>query len=200
MTSVNSVNDLQKQQDEEIEIFESPTPNPNAIKYICSRLLIAKGNANFEERSECQNIPLLVNLFSLRGVDRVHLFENTLTVTKFNYLPWEELSPHVIDLLKNELPQHSPEITVENPEEKRRESLSPTLLAIEEILDKTIRPGLQGDGGDLECLEYRDNNLIIRYQGACGTCPSSSSGTLEAIKSILREQFNPDIEVFIAPS
>ena len=40
---------------------------------------------------------------------------------------------------------------------------------------------------------------MVKYQGACGTCPSSATGTLEAIKSILRDDFNPDIEVYVAP-
>jgi len=37
--------------------------------------------------------------------------------------------------------------------------------------------------------------LYVSYQGACGTCPSSTTGTLMAIEGILREQYNPEIEV-----
>ncbi|MGZ3691140.1 MAG: NifU family protein [Pseudobdellovibrio sp.] len=33
------------------------------------------------------------------------------------------------------------------------------------------------------------------YQGACGTCPSSTSGTLMAIEGILKDEFNPSVEV-----
>jgi Fe-S cluster biogenesis protein NfuA len=39
------------------------------------------------------------------------------------------------------------------------------------------------------------NILTIRYQGACGGCPSSMMGTLQAIESILRTEFNPYLEV-----
>ncbi len=42
---------------------------------------------------------------------------------------------------------------------------------------------------------------MVKYEGACGTCPSSQTGTLEAIKGILREQLNnPSIEVYAEPS
>jgi Fe-S cluster biogenesis protein NfuA len=58
-----------------------------------------------------------------------------------------------------------------------------------------VRPGLQADGGDLEVLELDGNILTIRYQGACGGCPSAMMGTLQAIESILREEFNPYLEV-----
>jgi Fe-S cluster biogenesis protein NfuA len=70
---------------------------------------------------------------------------------------------------------------------------------IEEILDRKIRPGLQGDGGDLVVKDFKDNVLIVKYQGACGTCPSSTTGTLEAIRSILKDDFHPDVEVYLAP-
>jgi Fe-S cluster biogenesis protein NfuA len=69
------------------------------------------------------------------------------------------------------------------------------LQQIDEILERTVRPGLQADGGDLEILELDGNILTIRYEGACGGCPSAMMGTLEAIKSILRHEFNPDLEV-----
>ena len=50
-------------------------------------------------------------------------------------------------------------------------------------------------GGDLQCVSYKDNVLVIQYQGACGSCPSSQSGTLQAIQGILRAEYNPKIEV-----
>jgi Fe-S cluster biogenesis protein NfuA len=86
-----------------------------------------------------------------------------------------------------------------DPEAERRSNLTPEMQKIEEILDKRIRPGLQGDGGDLMVKDFKDNVLIVKYQGACGTCPSSTTGTLEAIRSILRDEFHPEVEVYLAP-
>jgi Fe-S cluster biogenesis protein NfuA len=37
----------------------------------------------------------------------------------------------------------------------------------------------------------------VHYQGACGTCPSSISGTLRGIENLLRT-IEPDIEVVAA--
>jgi len=42
--------------------------------------------------------------------------------------------------------------------------------------------------------EYQGNTLTVHYQGACGSCPSSLSGTLAGIEGLVR-QFEPDIEV-----
>ena len=81
---------------------------------------------------------------------------------------------------------------------KRRISKSedPEILKIEEVLDRTIRPGLQADGGDVEVIRFADNILEISYQGACGGCPSAMYGTLDAIQNILRfELKNEDLRV-----
>jgi Fe-S cluster biogenesis protein NfuA len=71
----------------------------------------------------------------------------------------------------------------------------PRLIRINEILDERIRPALAGDGGWLEVLSLQDNTLAIRYQGACGSCPSSISGTLMAIEGMLRQEVDPELEV-----
>jgi len=65
---------------------------------------------------------------------------------------------------------------------------------INEILDEQVRPYLQGDGGDLYVLGIEGNRLTVHYQGACGSCPSSISGTLAGIENLVR-QIEPDIEV-----
>jgi len=54
---------------------------------------------------------------------------------------------------------------------------------------------LQGDGGDIEVVNLEGKKLYVHYEGACGTCPSSTSGTLMAIEGILRDEFVPDLEV-----
>lgn len=45
---------------------------------------------------------------------------------------------------------------------------------IEEVLD-TIRPAIRTDGGDVEFLDYDEEDGIVqlRLLGACGSCPVS---------------------------
>jgi Fe-S cluster biogenesis protein NfuA len=71
----------------------------------------------------------------------------------------------------------------------------PRLVKINEILDEKVRPALMGDGGYLEILGLAENTLSIRYQGACGSCPSSLTGTLMAIEGMLKQEVDPDLEV-----
>ena len=181
------------------DIFIQPTPNPNALKFIVDREVKHDGKATFKSAKDCQGVPLAEALFDLRGVDQIHFFQNVVTVSKFSFEDWDSLEPAVRTTIENMLPDHVPTFEQKDPEKERRSGLSPDVMLIEEILDKRIRPGLQGDGGDLVVKDYKDNVVLIKYQGACGTCPSSTSGTLEAIRSILRDEFNPDVEVYIAP-
>ncbi len=182
-----------------IEITVQPTPNPNALKFIMNQDVKKEGKVSFKTPQECKDVPLAAALFDLRGVDQIHFFQNVITISKFSFEDWDSLETAVETCIENFLPDHNPDFKVYDPAAERRAGLSPELRNIEEILDKRIRPGLQGDGGDLVVTDFKDNVLIVKYQGACGTCPSSTTGTLEAIRSILRDEVNPEIEVYLAP-
>lgn len=189
----------QNQIDENIEIDVDWTPNPNALKFVTPSPVKLEGHSTYRSPVECGENQLAAELFKVRGVDQIHFFDNSIVVTKFSYQDWEVVEEKVIETIKQFLPSHDPDYFDPDPEAERRRNLSPELLAIEEILDKTIRPGLQGDGGDIKTVSYQDNILLVQYLGACGTCPSSTAGTLEAIRAILRDEYNPDIEVYIQP-
>lgn len=184
---------------EPLEITIQPTPNPNALKFILNRDVKTEGKVSFKTPQDCKDVPLALALFDLRGVDQIHFFQNVITISKFSFEDWDSLEPAVQTAIESFVDDHDPNFKVFNPEDDRRANLSPELRQIEEILDKRIRPGLQGDGGDLMVKDFKDNVLIVKYQGACGTCPSSTTGTLEAIRSILRDEFHPEVEVYLAP-
>jgi Fe-S cluster biogenesis protein NfuA len=63
---------------------------------------------------------------------------------------------------------------------------------IEEVLD-TIRPALRSDGGDVELIDYDEEDQVVslRLMGACGSCPVSmmtlKRGIEQRITSVLPE-------------
>jgi len=67
--------------------------------------------------------------------------------------------------------------------------------AIEELFDKYIRPALMGDGGNIELDLVKGNEVIVSFQGACGSCPSSSGATLAGIERALKQNVDKDIVV-----
>lgn len=184
-----------------VNISIQPTPNPNALKFILDKAVKTVGSSNYKSPLDAKDNQMASALFTIRGIDQMHFFENVITITKFGFEEWDTVEPQIMETIQNLISTHNPDYYDSDPEAERRRALSPSLLKIEEILDRTVRPGLQGDGGDLQTLSYveEDHVLMIKYQGACGTCPSSTTGTLEAIKAILRDEFDPEIDVYIAP-
>ena len=63
------------------------------------------------------------------------------------------------------------------------------------MLDHAVRPALANDGGGITLLGVEGNLVRVHYQGACGTCPSSTTGTLEFIENFLKDTLSKDLKV-----
>ncbi len=182
---------------DDLLIHVQPTPNPKALKFIINRDVKTSGKATFSSQGETESVRMAYDLFDIEGVIQLHFYENFITVTFDEKTDPVAHESEICAIIKRDMPIHNPEFELANAPKRVSKSDDPKVQQIEEILDRTIRPGLQGDGGDLEVVSYKDNILEVMYQGACGTCPSSSQGTLMAIESILRDEFNPEIKVQI---
>lgn len=178
-----------------VQIHVQPTPNPNAWKFVLDRAVLNEGKATFNSLEEAYGNRLATDLLHLDGVKQIHFFQNVITITGRIDCEPEDIQKQAISIIETRMVVHNPNWGIQDSKLAKRAELPPDLQKIEEILDRTIRPGLQGDGGDLEIVRYEDNKLFVHYQGACGTCPSATSGTLMAIEGILRDEFHPGIEV-----
>ncbi len=181
---------------ENILVRVQDTPNPYALKFIVNYPLKNQGKATFSDVSEAQGLSLVEGLINLLGVKQVYFFENTVTITHEGLLPAEELKDFVIAVINTRLPIHDANFVTEKEKNQfaatssKKEHTNEKLNEMEEILDRTIRPGLQADGGDLEIISFDNDELRIMYQGACGGCPSAMMGTLDAIQGILRQEMS----------
>lgn len=171
-----------------------PTPNPYALKFVINASFKDEGKATFNMAAECEELPLVRDLFAVDGVKQIHLFQNTLTVTHSGDLSNVDLTEKVEAVIRTRFAVHDSKFGPAAAKTKERPAASdPMIQSIEEILDRTIRPGLQADGGDIEVVSLENNELRILYQGACGGCPSSMMGTLDAIQGILRNELGNDL-------
>lgn len=180
---------------QEILIRVQSTPNPNAWKFVLDRAVLKEGKATYSEPKEADQNKLAAALFQIPEVRQVHFFQNVITITHSFDAPADSIQSQVVSVIQTRFHLHNPEQTQVDEKKLARQNLPVEVQTIEEILDRTIRPGLQGDGGDLTVIKYEDNKLYVHYEGACGTCPSSTTGTLMAIEGLLRDEFNPQIEV-----
>jgi Fe-S cluster biogenesis protein NfuA len=175
-----------------------PTPNPNAMKFILKEPLTWGITRSYDNAAQAENDPLAAQLFDIEHVTNVFYVDHWITVTQDGKADWQALlrelakpireAPAADDQSTQFAAQGLPEMELMSEADRER------LDKINEILDEQVRPYLQGDGGDLYVLGLQGNTLTVHYQGACGSCPSSLSGTLAGIEGLVR-QFEPDIEV-----
>ena len=51
-----------------------------------------------------------------------------------------------------------------------------------------IRPYLQQDGGDIEFIEYTNDNIVnVKLLGACGSCPYSTMTLKNGVESAMKK-------------
>jgi len=175
------------------------TPNPNAVKFIL-REAVSNGTAKqYGSADQAENDPLAKSLFDVGHVVSVFYMDRMITVEKDDEGDWDELLPALAvpisaaDAVSG--PTAAAAAAAVGGSIAAVTSDDPRLLKINEILDEKVRPALMGDGGYLEVLGLNEHTLSIRYQGACGSCPSSLTGTLMAIEGMLKQEVDPELEV-----
>lgn len=176
------------------------TPNPNAMKFVLREPLTWGVAHAFDTRDQAADDPLAAALFEIPHVTNVFYVDHWITVTQDGGAEWGPLMKQLAVPIR-EAPaaeEQSSRFGTASQALLEDETLSPAdrekLAAISELLDDRVRPFLQGDGGDLYIVGLYGNELHVHYQGACGSCPSSLSGTLTGIESLVR-QIDPDLEV-----
>ncbi len=177
------------------------TPNPNAMKFVLREPLTWGVAHSYENAEQAQGDALASALFAIEHVTNVFYVDRWLTVTQDGQTDWDQLVREIAEPLRaapaaseqSAAAVFAARVSVADLSEEDQQRLS----HIELMLDQEIRPYLQSDGGDLHVLGLAGNQLIVHYQGACGTCPSAISGTLRGIESRLRT-IEPTIEVIAA--
>lgn len=64
---------------------------------------------------------------------------------------------------------------------------------VERVLD-TIRPYVQGDGGDIELIDVADGIVQVRLAGACVGCMHSMMTLQAGIERLLKQEI-PEVRV-----
>ena len=161
------------------KVFRKPAPSHAAIAFIDSLLAV----------------PGVVDIYCTGGF---------ITITRDPGTPWSAIEPGVTELIEGHKARRvigianpagpggaagatsgAAEATGEEAVEVEADDAE-LLMRINQILDEHLRPFLDQDGGGLDVVKLKEFTLTVRYKGACGGCPSSSTGTLFAINNLLQ--------------
>lgn len=174
------------------------TPNPNAMKFILREQLTWGVSCSYANAEAAKDDELARLLFEIPHVSNVFYVDKWVTVTQDGGADWKELVRKVAEPIRSAAAAAAKSEAAIEEANKTLSNLSPEdqlrLTNITALLDEKIRPYLKSDGGDLTVVGLSGDTLSVHYQGACGSCPSSLSGTLFGIVQLLRT-IEPEIVV-----
>jgi Fe-S cluster biogenesis protein NfuA len=180
------------------DIVVEPTAHPRARKFILESDVRKGEGVAFREAEACEHVPMASGLLKIEGVGEVYFSRNVITVTSARGSEWDALESRISEVIERELPGHDPAMPKSESTLRQAPAIG-DLAVLDGILEQTILPYIRSHGGELELLNYDPETarLSVNYLGTCGHCPSSSTGTLEVIQNILREEFEPRLVVEI---
>lgn len=184
-----------------------PTPNPNAFKFVVDEVL-CQGSIHFAGAAQAEGNELAKILFAIQGVETLFFCDRFVTVSMTAEADWravheqatKAIETTAVSLITADATKTDEETKTDNDTKTDAQTAASSgdadlLNRINEILDDRIRPALAGDGGGLEIIGLVGKTLEIRYQGACGTCPSAIAGTLTAIQNLLQHEVDSELSV-----
>lgn len=68
---------------------------------------------------------------------------------------------------------------------------------VQAVIDESIRPFLQAEGGDIELLGVDDGKVSVRLRGACAGCPGAAYTLKMGVERALQDQI-PEVKEVIA--
>ena len=174
------------------------TPNPATLKFIPGVPVTGEGTVDFTEPGSAERSPLARRLFDVDGVEAVFLGSDFITVTR-GTVEWHHLKPAVLGAIMEHFTSGEPVLRGEADDggaaaapavdEADRE----TVAQIVELLETRVRPAVAQDGGDIVFHSYQDGVVMLRMQGSCSGCPSSTMTLKAGIENLLRH-FVPEVQ------
>ncbi|MCK5941702.1 MAG: NifU family protein [Planctomycetes bacterium] len=179
-----------------------PTPNPNAFKFLMDQAMARPGQTKaYAKPEQAQDDALAQGMFAVPGVETLFFCDNFVTVSMVADADWRSVAEQITKLLESHEPVELGDgdgdaAKGDDPLASIPKGGDPAMLSqINALLDDRVRPALAGDGGGLQVMGLEGKTLYIRYEGACGSCPSSTAGTLMAIQNLLQSEVDEDLVV-----
>ena len=179
-----------------------PTPNPNAIKFVVGQSF--PEGREFKSEADAGGHPLAREIYKISGIESLFFNSNYVTVSMAGDADWHTVHDSVTKAI---LAYEAYEAGGPGGAGSDGAEAAPGQLVsgaaddaelmdkIQAVLTQRVIPYLQADGGGMQLLGLDSKVLTISYQGACGSCPSSISGTLHAIEDMLKNEIDPEITV-----
>lgn len=183
-----------------IEVYAESTPNPDTLKFVCSRILLAEGSVEYGSQSDASDCPLAMELLRYSGIVSVFISANFITLAKSKEIDWYEITGIMREGIKLYL-ENNKSIFNQKPKELRinteLKNLNETEKKIVDLLDEYIKPAVESDGGAIDFKSYHEGVVTLVLRGSCSGCPSSTVTLKSGIETLLKKVI-PEIKEVVS--
>lgn len=218
MRSLYLYNKMQTRTSSPIVVYAESTPNPAAMKFVASRMLLENSiPLEFFSAAQAKSSPLATELFKFPFVKSVFVSGNYITLFKDEKLDWNDIILELREFLRNYLSEGKPVMTEQGTNqdvnvkstsgiEQSSESTDAVDHAIPtseletkiiNVLEQYVRPAVEQDGGMIVFRSYKGGVVSLLMRGACSGCPSSTVTLKAGIEAILKK-FVPEVKEVIS--
>jgi len=175
------------------------TPNPEVLKFLPGRDVLAEGSRDFRSAEEAQASALAVDLFEIEGVTRVFYGPDFVTVGKDPDFDWPHLKAPILAAIMDHFTSGRPLFAGEaapgashagghDGDVEYEGETAQVVAEIKELLDTRIRPAVAQDGGDILFNRFEPDTGVVwlHMRGACSGCPSSSATLKAGVENMLK--------------
>ena len=188
-----------------VNVYAESTPNPQAMKFVCSVPLLNDGVAEYTHPDQADASPLAKQLFSFSGVTKVFITSNFVTITKTGDIDWYEITNILREFIRNFI-MSGEKVFVSNPFKKEEQKFSnpdnglsiPDFELEQQIidmLDEYVKPAVEQDGGAIHFKSYNKGIVTVTLKGSCSGCPSSTLTLKSGIENLLKKMVPQVTEV-----
>lgn len=195
------------------------TPNPSTLKFLPGRQVLEGEGVDFADAKSAEVSPLAQRLFAIKGVARVFLAGDFISVSKTEHYEWPQLKAMVLGGIMEHFFSGQPVMTKlpsANPDDPQQLAPSPqdsqdnqdddqsdpdlaVVNQVKDLLDSHVRPAVAMDGGDITFHGFERGVVYLTMKGACAGCPSSTATLRLGIENLLRHYLPEVIEVRAVP-
>jgi NFU1 iron-sulfur cluster scaffold homolog, mitochondrial len=186
-----------------LEIYTESTPNPESQKFVTNMHLLPNYVAEYRNKEAATESELAQTLFDIPFVSGVFISNNFVTITKKPDYEWYEISPELKEAIKKFITSGRPVVAQsllqkgEPTEQTVNADETEAEAKIKELLDKYVKPAVEGDGGHIAFRSFENGIVNLSLQGSCSGCPSSSITLKSGIEGLLKRMV-PEVKEVVA--
>lgn len=184
-----------------VTVYTEMTPNPETMKFVTDRLLLAANSVDYTDPAAATHSPLAGELFGFPFVKGVFIMNNFITLTKTPEIEWHDIIPSMRVFIKNYL-EAGKRVFIESFVPTTASNTpagndSDVVKTIKEMLDNYVKPAVEMDGGAIQFKSYDDGVVTLLLQGSCSGCPSSTVTLKSGIENLLKRMV-PEVKEVVA--